>query len=87
MVQFCDGVTQNILKASNFKSVKEVIQNSFVAFREKKNSYNEATFVINMIVTLQAAKPQAMTIPEVDNLFHAIKLFKEHQGADASGLF
>lgn len=87
MVRFCDEVAQGILRAADQKAVEEVIQNSFVAFLEKKNSYNETTFVINMIVTLQAAKPHAMTIPEVDNLSHAIKLFKEHQGTVASGLF
>lgn len=87
MVQFCDAVTKDILRAAGSEVVEEVVRNSFVSFREKKNSYNETTYIINMIVTLQAAKPHATTIPEVNNLSHAVKLFRKYHGTTTSGLF
>lgn len=80
MESFCKEVITEIKSATNEKELIQVIGNSISQFRKKRNSYNEAAYIMNMIVSLRAAVPaETLATEKLHNIKLAIAIFKQFQ--------
>jgi len=79
MVQFCEGIVEEIQLANDPKEVDEIIRNAFARFKESK-SHDVSKFIINMIVMLRISVTEAKTPLVQANTIQAISIFRKCQG-------
>jgi hypothetical protein len=77
MVEYCDAVIRKIKAADTEIQLTEVINMSTGEF-ESKNPLHKGTYVINMIVSLRAAKAEMHTAKERENADRAIEIYREY---------
>lgn len=79
MVLFCEGIVEEIISASTETELKEVVSGSLSRFRTTKNSYNENSYITNMIVTLRATKREDRPEEAIRNIKIALEIFRQYQ--------
>lgn len=75
MVEYCQVVIRKIKAADTEIHLTEVIDTSAREF-ESKGSIHKGTYVINMIVSLRAAKAEGHTLKERENIDRAIEIYR-----------
>jgi hypothetical protein len=80
MQDFCNEVIEQIKTAQTEHELSQVINNSFRSLRRKRNSFNEAGYMIHMIVSLRAARAEASpTTTSASNMKLAVAIFQQLQ--------
>ena len=77
MILFCDRMISEIKSASTETELKEIVDNSFSRLRAINNSYNEASYVVRMMVTLRVARLEETADRASKNIKIAIEIFKQ----------
>ena len=77
MVSFCEEIIKEIKGVSTDLELREVVRKSFVKLRAK-GMFNERDYIMNMIVSLRAAKANQLDHHSVEDLDHAIEIFREY---------
>ncbi len=85
MVAYCEDVLQQIESAGTEIQLKEVIHRSIDGFRSH-NQFHKAVYIINMIVSLQAAKA-AHSGNSLKNITSAIEFYREYRTHSQEQLF
>jgi len=79
MQDFCNEIIDQIRTAPNEKDLIQVINNSMWLLRTKSNSFNEAGYVMNMIVSLRTVLAETSSSQDDDNSKLAIAIFRQLQ--------
>jgi len=79
MQDFCNEIIEQIKVAPDEKDLIQVINNSMWLLRTERNSFNEAGYVMNMIVSLRAVLAEAPTMRVNNNTKLAIAIFRQLQ--------
>jgi len=79
MEAFCNEIVMEIKRAKNEAELIHVISHSMSQLRKERNSYNESGYIMNMIVSLRCASPEALTPETLDNITLAIAIFGQIQ--------
>lgn len=77
MVEYCEDIIRKIRTADNETNLTEVIELSTNEF-ESKGAIHKGTYVINMIVSLRAAKSELHTMKERQNVDRAIEIYRSY---------
>lgn len=84
MQDFCNNIIDRIKQAENEKDLIQVINDSMWMLRRQRNSFNEAGYIMNMIVSLRSVSDEASSAAVINNTRLAAAIFRqlqrEHQG-------
>jgi hypothetical protein len=87
MVAFCTEIVDEIKRAESEKDLIDVITNSMTKLRRVRNSFNEAGFMMNMIVTLRTVQPEHVSARALNNVKLAIAIFRQFQKDNPGNVF
>jgi hypothetical protein len=79
MEHYCKEVIDDIKTAKNESELIRVISSSMTQLRKEKKSYNEAGYIMNMIVSLRARDTQDPSMETLNNVQLAIAIFRQLQ--------
>jgi hypothetical protein len=79
MQDFCNDIIEQIKASPNERDLIQVINNSMWSLRKERNSFNEAAYVMNMIVSLRASLAESSSMPANNNTRLAIAIFSQFQ--------
>lgn len=85
MVDYCEDVLRTIRSAPSEKTLDGLVRDSIAEFIRMRNGQLGSNYVMNMIAFLHSAADEA-TGDELNNISHAIGLFKWHQLRDPDKL-
>lgn len=79
MQDFCNEIVEQIKASRDERDLIQVINNSMWLLRKERNSFNEAGYVMNMIVSLRAVLPETSSTRVTNNTKLAIAIFRQLQ--------
>lgn len=86
MVSFCEDIINEIKYASTDLELREIVSESFVKL-QAKGMFNESVFIMNMIVSMRAAKANQFDHHIAKNLDQAIEIFRKYNLRNSESLF
>lgn len=79
METFCTETITDIKMAKDEADLVHVISASLSRLRKERNSFNEAGYIMNMIVSLRAMNTSDLSTESIDNVKLAIAIFRQLQ--------
>jgi hypothetical protein len=79
MILFCEGIIKEIKSARTETQLKAIVSDSLLRYKMLKNSANEASYLVRIIVSLRVARTEKLSEIELKNIKGAIEAFKQYK--------